>query len=189
MSPKDRELFDVFLSHSHEDAEWVEKLAKRLEDDAELRVWLDKWIAVPGEHWQQAMARGLDQAKTCAVCIGDQTPEGWFREEFERALNRQTKDKSFRVIPVLLPNAKTINVDVFLELRTWVDFRTGLHDSRAFHRLVSGIRGVPPGRGPEEEMKSDSQHIMVREKLNKSKNCVMSDCLMRTLRLKVSVNF
>lgn len=165
MSPKDKELFDVFLSHSHEDAEWVEKLAKRLEDDAKLRVWLDKWIAVPGEHWQQAMARGLDQAKSCAVCIGDQTPEGWFREEIERALNRQTKDKSFRVIPVLLPIAKTINVDDFLELRTWVDFKDGLHDSRAFHRLVSGIRGVSPGRGPEEEMKSDSQHIMVREKL------------------------
>ena len=35
----------VFLSHSRQDAEIVEALAKRLEDDAGLRVWLDKCSA------------------------------------------------------------------------------------------------------------------------------------------------
>lgn len=95
MSTKEEETFDVFLSHSHTDAAWVEKLAMRLEDHAKLRVWLDKWILVPGERWQQAIARGLHQAKSCAVCISNQTPEGWFREEIERAINRQNKDSFF----------------------------------------------------------------------------------------------
>jgi hypothetical protein len=152
--------FDVFLSHSHIDAAWVEELAERLEDEAKLQVWLDKWILIPGEHWQQAMARGLDQAKSCAVCIGDQTPKGWFREEIERALNRQTKDNSFRVIPILLPNAKTINVEDFLELRTWVDFRNGAKDNRAFHTLISGIQGVVPGRGLKEESRLHTQYML-----------------------------
>jgi TIR domain len=139
--------FDVFLSHSHIDAEWVEKLAERLENEAGFRVWLDKWVLVAGYSWQQAMARGIDQTDCCAVCISDSTPSGWFNKEIERALNRQTKDPSFRVIPVLLPNAKTINVDDFLELNTWVDFRQP-DLSYAFHTLVCGIKGVPPGRWP-----------------------------------------
>ena len=49
-------MYDAFLSHSHEDAEIVEALATRLEDDAGLRVWLDKWVLVPGEPWRQAIA-------------------------------------------------------------------------------------------------------------------------------------
>lgn len=51
MSIEYKETYDVFLSHSHEDAEWVEKLAKQLEDRKKLNVWLDKWILVPGEHF------------------------------------------------------------------------------------------------------------------------------------------
>jgi len=143
--------YDVFLSHSHEDAEIVEALCVRIEDEAELCVWLDKWVLIPGEHWQQAMAKGLHEAKTCVVCIGKKTPRGWFKEEIERALNRQTKDSSFRVIPVLLPDADVSVIDDFLELRTWVNFKDGLNDLKAFHILSCGIKGIPPGRLPQDE--------------------------------------
>ncbi len=164
MTIYNNEVFDVFLSYSHIDSEFVEELAKKLEDDANLCVWLDKWVLIPGEHWQQAMARGLHQAKSCAVCIGEQTPSGWFKEEIERALNRQTKDKSFRVIPVLLPHAQNINVDDFLELRTWVNFKKGINDNYAFHFLVAGVLGVPPGRFYKRET-FDILHTHVRQKL------------------------
>ncbi|VVB85168.1 TIR domain protein [uncultured archaeon] len=72
----DEKIFDVFLSHSHSDAIVVEALAKQLEDEFKFRVWLDKWVLIPGESWEQEIARGLDQAKSCAVCIGKETPEG-----------------------------------------------------------------------------------------------------------------
>ena len=160
---KDEKIFDVFLSHSHLDAILVEELAKRLEVHAKLHVWRDKWILVPGEHWQQEMARGLDNVKSCVICIGEQTPKGWFQEEIERAINRQTKDISFRVIPLLLPNSQAINIDNFLELRTWVDFKNGLNDKKEFHRLVCGIKGVAPGRGPQDD--STSESIQMRKKL------------------------
>ena len=39
----DNATYNAFLSHSHQDAEIVEALGERLEDDAGLRVWLDKW--------------------------------------------------------------------------------------------------------------------------------------------------
>ena len=150
--------FDVFLSHSHTDAEIVETLAKKIEDEAVLKVWLDKWVLVPGGKWIPEMAKGISDAKSCAVFIGNATPKGWFEEEIERALNQQIQDKSFRVIPVLLPGADPKFVDNFLELRTWVDFRAGLDNKEAFHRLVAGIKGIAPGRGSidkKEEIPKD----------------------------------
>ena len=143
--------FDVFLSHSHTDAEWVEKnLAVRLVDECGFRVWLDKWMLIPGQSFVQGMARGIDQAHCCAVCIGEHTPLGWFRQEIQRALNRQVRDPSFRVFAILLPGAKDVNVDDFLELNIWVDFRSS-DTAYAFHVLVSGVKGEPPGKWPPKE--------------------------------------
>jgi hypothetical protein len=70
---------DVFLSYSHSDANWVETLAGRLEDEGELTVWLDKWVLIPGGLWQQEMALGLDRASCCVICIGGVMPKGWFK--------------------------------------------------------------------------------------------------------------
>jgi hypothetical protein len=157
--------FDVFLSHAHPDAEAVESLGRRLEDEAHMHVWLDRWVLVPGERWQQAMSKGLDEARTCAVCIGRHTPAGWFREEIEKALNRQTKESDFRVIPVILPEGDSELVVNFLELRTWADFKNGLGDGYAFHLLVSGIRGLAPGRYPGLASDEKAEVLAIREKL------------------------
>jgi hypothetical protein len=159
--------FDVFLSHAHSDAVLVERLCEKLTDEAQLHVWLDKWILVPGEHWQQEMARGLEEARTCAVCVSQSTPQGWFREEIERALNRQVKDPSFRVIPVILPNGNPAVVDNFLELRTWVDFKEGIEDGYALHVLTCGIRGKPPGRYQASDATSALALEVMRAKLRK----------------------
>lgn len=157
--------FDVFLSHAHVDATLVEIIGIRLSDEAKLNVWLDRWVLVPGEHWQQKMAKGLDQARCCAVCIGTQTPKGWFREEIERALNRQVRDPTFRVIPVILPGGDYRLIDNFLELRTWVDFSETVEDERAFHYLLSGIRGLPPGRYVPANVHADPALLSIREDL------------------------
>ena len=172
--------YDVFLSHSHVDAEWVETvLARRLEDEYQLRVWLDKWVLIPGQSWQHDMARGLHSARACAVCIGENTPLGWFKEEIERALDRQTKIPSFNVIPVLLPNAKTINVDNFLELRTRVDFRTTDYD-QAFYLLMCGVKGIRPGR-PRTERTTAKPGTVTEDMLQELKDFKQKGLLAETI--------
>lgn len=149
--------YDVFLSHPHTHADWVEALARRLKDEGGFVVWLDKWVLVPGESFQRPMARGLDEALSCAVFVGAGTPSGWFQQEIQKALNRQARDSAFRVIPVLMPDADESNVGDFLELRTWVDFRKGVDE--AFHRLLCGVKGKSPGPWPtkeQEEFKADA---------------------------------
>ncbi len=161
------ESYDVFISHEHSEADVAEKLGSRLEDEAGLRVWLDRWILIPGENWQQEMAKGLDKAQSCVVCIGQHTPDGWFREEIERALNRQTREKNFRVIPVILPNGDRSILNNFLELRTWVDFANDIDDKYAFHILVSGVRGIQPGRYVRDLERKDITLISIREQLSR----------------------
>lgn len=146
-----KEGYHVFLSHSHQYGDWVEALAGRLEDEHGFRVWLDRWVLIPGESWQQEMAKGLEEANACAACLGQKTSKGWFQQEVEKALNRQASDTGFRVIPLLLPDAPPDPAELipaFLDLRTWVDYREGSDPDYAFHVLVQGIKGQPIGRWP-----------------------------------------
>jgi hypothetical protein len=162
-------IWDVFLSHSHEDAESVEFVAKRLEDDGRFTVWLDKWVLIPGKSWQRDIAKGLNETSCCAAFIGGKTPDGWFRMEIERAIDRQATDDRFRVLAVLLPGADEKYVDQFLGLRSWVDFREGLDNKKEFHRFFSAIRDVAPGRGPAKKTITSEQMNTVKEDLSKIK--------------------
>ena len=146
----DGQAFDVFLSHRSQDKPAVEALAHRLEEEAHLTPWLDKWHLVPGEPWQEALEQALDASRTCAVFIGPSGLGPWENEEMRSALQTRVSQTGFRVVPVLLPGATMPERGLlprFLSRLTWVDFRNpdGLHDSEAFHRLVAGIRGVAPG--------------------------------------------
>ena len=138
--------YDVFLSHNSADKEAVENIAQRLHQEAKLQPFLDKWHLIPGEPWQEGLEEALDQSRTCAVFLGPSGLGPWENEEMRGALDQRVHNKSFRVIPVLLPGTnlkgKTI-LPRFLHRLTWVDFRHGLEDKEAFQRLICGIQGIP----------------------------------------------
>jgi hypothetical protein len=146
--------FDVFFSYNSEDRETVEKIAVCLEDQAGLKVWLDKWRLIPGEPWFRELERGLNAGLTSAVFVGKSGEGPWQQREVAAALDRQVKNPDFRVIPVLLPDAPSIpELPVFLAGNTWVEF-SDIADDDALWRLECGIRRVAPERGrqrPTEE--------------------------------------
>src|SRR5262249_35635888 len=147
-SPTARRKYDVFLSHSGNDKPVVERLAVKLANESGLRPFLDKWHLVPGEPWQEALEKALDDSSTCAVFLGPQGLGPWENEEMRSALDERVRDKSLRVIPVLLPGADPKDEKTlprFLRRLTWVDFRAGIDDSDSFRRLLAGIRGEAPG--------------------------------------------
>lgn len=151
-APNTAFLYDVFLSHSSSDKPLVEALAARLEDDAKLRPFLDKWHLVPGQPWQEELEKAIQQSATCAVFLGPSGLGPWENEEMRTMLSRRVSNKQLRVIPVLLPNANPKDentLPIFLQRYTWVDFRGGLDDKEAFRRLVAGIQGKAPGRTDE----------------------------------------
>lgn len=141
--------YDVFLSHLSKDKPQVEEIAERLEDQEQIKPFLDKWHLVPGEPWQEALEKALDESVTCAVFLGPDGVGPWENEEMRSALDDRVKDKMLRVIPVLLPGAnpqESKTLPRFLRRLTWVDFSSGIDDEEAFRRLVAGIKGRAPGR-------------------------------------------
>jgi len=140
--------YDVFLSHASADKPAVEILARKLRE-ARLEPFLDKWHLIPGEPWQEALEEALDQSRTCAIFLGKALGP-WQNEEMRSALADRVRDRTIRVIPVLLPGGQEPGKEElprFLRRLTWVDFRAGLNEEDAFRRLLAGIRGEAPGDG------------------------------------------
>ena len=144
--------YDVFLSHNGDDKDAVLEIARRLRD-AGVEPFLDSWHLVPGEPWQEALEKALDESRSCAVFVGPAGFGPWETEEMRVALSRRVANVEYRVIPVLLPGAtkpEQKKLPRFLSRVTWVDFRPGLDDAAAFDRLVSGIRGLAPETGADD---------------------------------------
>jgi WD40 repeat protein/energy-coupling factor transporter ATP-binding protein EcfA2 len=153
--------YDVFLSHATRDKPVVEELARLLKK-AGFEPWLDKWNLIPGEPWQEAIEKALEECATCAVCLGPSGTGPWQNEEMRAAIDARVSDRSrhFRVIPVLLPHSERgepSRLPAFLRATTWVEFRDTLGDENALHRLIRGIQGAPPGPDPGEAVAEGAQ--------------------------------
>ncbi len=139
---------DVFLSYASVDEFAVEQLARKLRDSG-LEPFLDRWHLIPGEPWQEALEKALDQSRVVVVFVGkDLGP--WQTEEMRSALDTRSRNSSYRVIPVLLPGGPEMGDEKlprFLRRFMWVDYRGGIDDEDAFRRLVAGVRGETPGPG------------------------------------------
>lgn len=91
---------------------------------------------------------GLRASRACAICMGLAGLSPWVHEELGVALDRATKDRSFRLFLVLLPGASVPEDPElgFLLLRRWIDLRSGLDDPESLRHLVAAIRGIPQSR-------------------------------------------
>jgi formylglycine-generating enzyme required for sulfatase activity len=87
----------AFISYSHEDSVFAERLARDLRD-AGLEVWIDFRSIGIGTEWEQAIFKGLDASDLMLVCL---TPPAvnseWVRREVLLARSRQLP-----VIPLLV---------------------------------------------------------------------------------------
>ncbi|MCZ6553138.1 MAG: toll/interleukin-1 receptor domain-containing protein, partial [SAR324 cluster bacterium] len=122
----------------------------RILEDEGLTVFLDRWYLVPGHSWPKALEEALKNCQAVSVFLGPHAMGGWQQRERDLALNRQTRDSTFPVIPVLLPGADPALE--FLNLNTWVDMRDGIDDPLAIAVLVAAARGQAPGPELQEQM-------------------------------------
>jgi tetratricopeptide (TPR) repeat protein len=137
--------YDAFLSYNRKDAAIVEVIALRLRQEAQLRVFLDKWCLIPGEPWQDDIEKALDKSATCVIFIGPHGPSPWAHMEMRAALELRVGERMLRVIPTLLPGADKKSLPLFLKSFTWVDYTVGVSDEGAYEALRAGICGFELG--------------------------------------------
>src|SRR5262249_39932894 len=101
----------VFLSYASENQESVEALAQRLRGDARLDFFFAPWHERPGEPIQEQLEAALSRAQSCAVFLsGTSAPIEYQYEAMRVAIQTRVEDdKSYRVIPVILPPLEQFN--------------------------------------------------------------------------------
>jgi len=58
----------VFVSYSHDDAEWVRDFAEALKTQ-DVAVWLDEWQIPPGESMRDALEEGLRESDAIVAVL------------------------------------------------------------------------------------------------------------------------
>jgi len=142
------------VSYNTVDHGAVERIACALKDRG-LGVFLDRWELVPGRPWPEALEVHLSRCRSAAVVLGPSGMGPWQQREQYLALDRQARDRTFGVIPVILPNANPALG--FLSLDTWVDLRGGVDDAESMDLLAAAVRGEPPSALLERTRRAAAQ--------------------------------
>ncbi len=104
-SPTTKKVSKVFISCSHEDQRWSDRLAvhlKALENVGELEVWDDKKIA-PGESWRDHILNVINEVNVAVVLISADYLSSEFVARYEIPhLLREREEGKLKIIPVLL---------------------------------------------------------------------------------------
>ena len=117
-----------------------------------IKVFLGHWYLVPGQPWPQALEHVLGNCGAVAMFIGPGEMGPWQQREKDVALDRQTRDPTFPVIPVLLPGAEPVLG--FLLQNSWVDLRERPNDPVRLSILAGAILGEPPGPEAQEKLQA-----------------------------------
>jgi WD40 repeat protein len=121
-------LSHVFISHEGVEADSARGLARKLRD-AGVAVWIDVDDLKPGKLWMSELEDAIVRASSFIIYVGSNGIAGWVDRELRLALERNTKDPSFRIYPVLGPGANPDLLPPFLRQHQWVDFRATIADA------------------------------------------------------------
>jgi tetratricopeptide (TPR) repeat protein/energy-coupling factor transporter ATP-binding protein EcfA2 len=143
------ETSDVFISYSREDWRHAADIDTALCARG-LKSFFDRRSLAPGLPWVSALEQAISTAKAAIVLIG---PHGFGNtQQYERALAicRQSRDPTFPVVPVILPETSTDRPFDFLQVLTWIDFShvTKVSDAPVeLEHLLAAIRGETTSAG------------------------------------------
>jgi nucleotide-binding universal stress UspA family protein len=137
--------YDVFLSYNWRDRDAVRSIARQLRDRG-LRPWMDERQLRPGIAWQPELEEIIARVPAAAVIIG--TGRAHWQTVEIYAFIQQSVSRGCAIVPVLLPDANTDDLPVFLQGLTWVNL--AIPEPDPIDQLVWGITGQQPGRQTDE---------------------------------------
>lgn len=127
----------IFISYSHSDAPFVEKLGAMLFKQR-MPVWLDRWELNVGDSLVRRIEDALnDAAAVIFVLSRASVGSEWCRKELSAGLVRELEEKKVIVLPLLLEDCA---VPLFLREKKYADFRTNFDSG--FHDIASALAKV-----------------------------------------------
>ena len=132
--------FDACFLYDRNDSSAVGAIGQRLEQDAGLRIWRERSLAL-GTHWEAQLEEALLNTNSIVVAISDAGVKGLFLEEVNFVFDAAATRQSFRIIPVILPHATIQFPQMPRRLREIeaLDLRESY--KRRLEQLIAAIRG------------------------------------------------
>jgi hypothetical protein len=140
-------VYNVFVSYSHNDLDWVSGFAARLEN-AGLRVARDEVFLRPGDVLVHAVEQAiLDSAHGILVFSRSSVASGWVQQEYAALMQRSIQGGQ-RFIPVIIDD---VELPGFAATRYYADFRhvSGEEYDGLIDKITEALRGplaARPGR-------------------------------------------
>jgi hypothetical protein len=134
--------YEIFLSHSAEDAEWATELYRRLRrfrvSGRPLKVFFAEAAIRPGESIPRALSEALDASQHLLMVMSPAWVESeWCRLENEVSAWRDPSAERRVLVPALL---RTCKVPVFLRRLQYIDFRESSAHEAGLRQIVQTVR-------------------------------------------------
>lgn len=114
----------VFISYSHKDAGFVDRLAIRLLEH-NIKVWKDAMKIIAGDSFVNKIKAGIEGASYfCIVLSQNALKSKWVKKEINQALIQESKQKGIGILPILIDDCE---IPPLLSDRIFVDFRKDFH--------------------------------------------------------------
>ncbi|MCS7011536.1 MAG: toll/interleukin-1 receptor domain-containing protein, partial [Anaerolineales bacterium] len=157
-------LYDVFISYSHRDADWVTKtLVPRLEQGG-LRVCTDRDF-VPGKPAVLNIEESIRNSRKIILVLSPNWVESqWTHFEAQLAQQDDPAGIRARTIPVLW---KPCNIPENLRPLTWIDFTRKSNLDHAWRTLLKAV-GLPDDKIRSPRSKPVVRHPVTRPKRKRS---------------------
>lgn len=111
----------LFISYSHADKEFVDKLAMQLVT-RKVNVWLDRWEMHVGESLITKIQQAITDASALLVILSpDSVDSEWCKKELNCGLIRELEERRIVILPILVRECK---IPLFLREKMYADFRT-----------------------------------------------------------------
>ncbi len=122
----------IFISHSHQDKEFVDKLAKMLVM-AKHHVWVDRWELKLGDSLTSRIQESLTTSSAILVILSKSSVESdWCKRELNAGLVRELEEKNTIVMPVVIDDC---TIPLFLRDKLYANFNK---DPDEAFRLIDG---------------------------------------------------
>lgn len=110
----------IFISYSHQDKDFVDKLATNLVMH-KARVWIDRWELNVGDSIIERIQEAIKESDALIVVISNSSMKSeWCKKELSAGFLRELEEKRVVVLPLLLEKCE---MPIFLRGKMYADFR------------------------------------------------------------------
>jgi hypothetical protein len=143
----------IFLSYSHEDADFADRLAMNLVK-RKARVWVDRWELSVGDSITARVQDAIQDASALLVLLSKASvASGWCAREINSGLVRELEERRVVVLPLLIQDCE---IPLFLRDKLYADFRTSFDDGlRTTLEAISRVTSEGLGRFEDADAHTD----------------------------------